>query len=81
MMLDISCLLFRVLKNNMMSGRDMKKIQGCDDLTDQQKKTRIEWIIAELQDQDILAYNYVYDRDKLVIGEPDEVISQKCNIL
>lgn len=51
----------------------MKKIQSCDDLTDQQKKTRIEWIIAELQDNDVLPYNYVYDRDRLVIGDPDEI--------
>ena len=56
-------------------GREMKKVQSCDDLTDQQKKTRIEWIIAELQDNDVLVYNYVYDRDKLVIGEPEEVLS------
>ena len=51
----------------------MKKVQTCDDLTDQQKKTRIEWIIAELQDNEILPYNYVYDRDRLVIGDPEEV--------
>ena len=51
----------------------MKKVQSCDDLTDQQKKTRVEWIIAELQDYDILPYNYVYDRDWLVIGDPEEV--------
>ena len=51
----------------------MKKVQSCDELTDQQKKTRIEWIIAELQDNDILPYNYVYDRDRLVIGDQEEV--------
>eukprot|EP00116_Pleurobrachia_bachei_P011164 sb/3471426/ len=54
-------------------GREMKKVQSCDDLTDQQKKTRVEWIIAELQDYDILPYNYVYDRDRLVIGDPEEI--------
>jgi hypothetical protein len=57
------------------SGREMKKVQSCDELTDQQKKTRIEWIIAELQDNDILPYNYVYDRDRLVIGDQEEVSS------
>jgi len=54
-------------------GREMKKVQSCDELTDQQKKTRIEWIIAELQDNDILPYNYVYDRDRLVIGDQEEI--------
>merc|ERR1719403_733637 len=51
----------------------MKKAQSCDELTNQQKKTRIEWIIAELQDNDILPYNYVYDRDRLVIGDQEEI--------
>ncbi|KAL5259914.1 hypothetical protein ACHWQZ_G010136 [Mnemiopsis leidyi] len=54
-------------------GREMKKVQSCDELTDQQKKTRIEWIIAELQDHDVLPYNYVYDRDRLVIGDQEEI--------
>lgn len=54
-------------------GRDMKKVQSCDELTDQQKKTRVEWIISELQDAEILPYNYVYDRDRLVIGDSEEV--------
>lgn len=51
----------------------MKKLQSCDELTDQQKKMRMEWIITELQDSDVLPYNYVYDKNLLVINDFDEV--------
>ena len=51
----------------------MKKISTCDGLTDQQKKTRIEWVIKELKESRVLGADFVYDKDKIILNDSDEV--------
>ncbi|XP_064635397.1 uncharacterized protein LOC135492725 [Lineus longissimus] len=55
------------------TGRDLKKLQSFDGLTQQQKITRVEWIVAELRKCDIIPEDIYVDTRMFAMRSADHI--------